>query len=165
MGQSFKTYKNQILLEDLFNEIFDTPSFKSNFEFSPSFNGIETKFGDLDNNKIKIYFYSLDNNLYELDFTVEGTSYQYEKVKYSLKDYTSLLATVAEATSQFLKEYKPLGLKIEGTNIFSKIERDPKFEGQKNRIYKYFINKIEDTGEYMVDKEQESLNIISLVRK
>lgn len=165
MGQSFKTYKNKLLLEDLFNEIFETSPFKLNFEFTLYSEGIKTEFEDLKSNKIKIYFYYLNNDLYELDFTVKGTSFQSPDVNYSLKDYTSLLSTVAQATSQFLKEYKPLGLKIEGTNIFSKIERNPKFKGQKNRIYKYFISKIEDKGDYGVDKENEHSNVISLMRK
>ena len=165
MGQSFKTYRDRILLSEVLSELFDSKPFKIAFNFKDEENGdvkVES-FKDPLDNKIDIIFYNIKNNLYELDFSVNMDSFSNFNLKYSLKDYSLLLSTVAQAVSQFLEKYKPTGLKIEGEDSFEKIIKNPDKEGQKNSIYKFFISQIEDKGDYMIDKNIP--NGIALMRK
>jgi hypothetical protein len=74
-----------------------------------------------------------------------------------------LLSTIAEATSQFLGLYSPIGLLIKGNNILRKIDKNPSTKDQKDRIYSFFISQIEDKGKYMVDKSNPEG--IALMRK
>lgn len=154
MGQSFKTYKDRILLSEMLDEIFDSKPFKDNFSFSlNNFKDVVVSpFQDTQGNEIKIIFYNEGNNLYDLDFMVNNTSFKDWDVNYTLKEYTKLLSTVANATSQFLNEYEPTGLKIRGVDDYRKIQNKEKASGQKTRIYDYFISQIDDQGNYMVDK-------------
>jgi hypothetical protein len=165
MGQSFRTYKNRILLSEMLDEIFDSEPFKNNFIFSLNNykDIIVTPFQDPQNNEIKIIYYNDGDNLYEIDFMVNNTSFKDLDVNYTLKDYTKLLSTVASATSQFLDKYEPIGLKIKGVDDYRKIQNKEKAQGQKTRIYDYFISQIEDKGKYMVDKTDPEG--IALMRK
>jgi hypothetical protein len=74
-----------------------------------------------------------------------------------------LLSTIAEATSQFLGLYSPIGLLIKGNSVLRKIDKNPSTKGQKDRIYSFFISQIEDKGKYMVDKSNPEG--IALMRK
>jgi hypothetical protein len=94
---------------------------------------------------------------------INNTSFKDLDVNYTLKDYTKLLSTVASATSQFLDKYEPIGLKIKGADDYRKIQNKEKTQGQKTRIYDYFISQIEDKGKYMVDKTDPEG--IALMRK
>lgn len=165
MGQSFKTYKDRILLSEMLDEIFDSEPFKNNFNFGLNNykDVVITPFQDPQDNEIKIIFYNEGNGLYEIDFMVNNTSFKDLDVNYTLKDYTKLLSTVASATSQFLDKYEPKGLKIKGADDYRKIQNKEKAQGQKTRIYDYFISQIEDKGKYMVDKS--SPEGIALMRK
>ncbi|MDB4232162.1 hypothetical protein N9795_00500 [Candidatus Pelagibacter sp.] len=165
MGQSFKTYRDRILLSEMLDEIFDSEPFKNNFNFGLNNykDVVITPFQDPQDNEIKIIFYNEGNGLYEIDFMVNNTSFKDLDVNYTLKDYTKLLSTVASATSQFLEKYKPLGLKIKGADDYRKIQNKEKAQGQKTRIYDYFISQIEDKGKYMVDKSNPEG--IALMRK
>lgn len=165
MGQSFKTYKDRILLSEILDELFDSNPFKSNFNFSlnNSNDVVVTPFKDLQDNEIRIIFYNEGNNLYELDFMINNTSFKDWDVTYTLGEYSKLLSTVASATSQFLEEYSPVGLKISGVDDFRKVQNKEKAQGQKTRIYDYFISQIEDKGEYMVDKSAK--DGIALMKK
>ena len=59
MGQSFKTYKDRILLSEMLDEIFDSESFKNNFNFSLNNykDVVVTPFQDPQDNEIKIIYY------------------------------------------------------------------------------------------------------------
>lgn len=167
MGQSFKTYRDRILLSEMLGEIFDSKPFQNQFKFSGELgkNIMVNEFYDPKGNIIDIYFNCINSksNLYELDFMVNKSSFDNPNLEYSIKDYTQLLSTVAEATTQFLKSYSPTGLLIKGNNIFRKIDKNPSAEGQKDRIYNFFISQIEDKGKYMVDKSHPEG--IALMRK
>jgi hypothetical protein len=165
MGQSFKTYRDRILLSEMLDEIFDSEPFKNNFNFDLNNykDVVITPFQDPQDNEIKIIFYNEGNGLYEIDFMVNNTSFKDLDVNYTLKDYTKLLSTVASATSQFLDKYEPKGLKIKGADDYRKIQNNEKAQGQKTRIYDYFISQIEDKGKYMVDKSNPEG--IALMRK
>jgi hypothetical protein len=165
MGQSFKTYKDRILLSEMLDEIFDSESFKNNFNFGLNNykDVVVTPFPDPQDNEIKIIYYNEGNGLYEIDFMVNNTSFKDLDVNYTLKDYTKLLSTVANATSQFLDKYEPKGLKIKGVDDYGKVQSKEKAYGQKTRIYDYFISQIEDKDKYMVDKTDPEG--ISLMRK
>ena len=94
-----------------------------------------------------------------LDFTINGFSGKAIGVEYSLKEYSSLLSTIAKATSQFLEEYKPNALKIDGEDTFEKEYKGKK--GQKSQIYNYFASNLELNTEYMVSdrKPDGSFNL------
>ena len=167
MGQSFKTYKVRILLSEMLDEIFDSEPFKNQFEFSGELGKdvIVNEFKDLTGNIIDIYFNCINTKsyLYELDFMVNKSSFDNPNLEYSVKDYTQLLSTIAEATSQFLGLYSPIGLLIKGNNILRKIDKNPSTKDQKDRIYSFFMSQIEDKGKYMVDKSNPEG--IALMRK
>lgn len=165
MGQSFKTYKDRILLSEMLDEIFDSEPFKNNFNFSLNDykDVVVTPFQDPQDNEIKIIYYNEGNGLYELDFMVNGTSFKDRDVNYTLIEYTRLLSTIDNATSQFLDQYKPIGLKIKGADDYRKVQDKEKAQGQKTRIYDYFISQIEDKDKYMVDKSNPEG--IALMRK
>lgn len=171
MGLSFKIHKRLIKEElkpnllELVDEIFDSNSFRSEFTFAGNLgDDIDiNSFQDPKDNVVSIYFYHDGNNIYTLDYSINGDSYQAKGVGYTLKDYTQLLATIAEAVSQFLQKYHPVGLQIKGTDIVGKVISRASTEGQKDRIYKFFISQIEDKGNYMVDKSVK--DGIALMRK
>lgn len=169
MGLSFKHLKigllKEVVLSGTLDEIFDSKPFTTTFEFEGELGSfIETApFRDPKGYKINIYFYHEGNNVYTLDFSINGDSYKAPGVIYSFKEYTILLATVAEAVTQFLQKYKPTGLQIKGTNVAKKVIKRTSAEGQKDRIYNFFISQIEDKGEYMVDKSNS--DGIILMRK
>jgi len=142
------------------NEIFDSPPFKTEFDFKENQDEVYVDtFLDPKNNKIKIYFYKSKNNCYLLDFTVNGQSGKDNNIIYSLKEYTSLIGTVAKALTQFLEEYKPNAVKIDGEDTFQK--QDIGKEGQKANIYHYFASKLEINPNYMVSdrKPDGSFNL------
>tara|TARA_R110000868_G_scaffold20617_1_gene87028 strand:- start:188 stop:700 length:513 start_codon:yes stop_codon:yes gene_type:complete len=156
MGITLDIYKRKIkrIIKEVLNknldlvEIFDSPPLKTDFKFEEDPEEIFTKFEDLKNNKIKTIFHKMNNNVYMLDFTMNGTSYKDSKVDYSLKDYTTLLATVAKATSQFIDKYEPNALRIDGADSFEKEFKGKK--GQKINIYDYFINNMKYKVNYSI---------------
>ena len=171
MGLSFKIYKRLVKEElkpnllEIVDEVFDSNSFKSEFIFTGNLgDDIDVNsFQDPKDNVISIYFYHDGSSVYTLDYSINGDSYQAKGVEYTLKDYTQLLATIAEVVSQFLQKYNPVGLQIRGTDITGKVVGRASAEGQKDRIYRFFISQIEDKGEYMVDKSVK--DGIALMRK
>jgi hypothetical protein len=171
MGMTLEVYKRRIkriiqeVLEQNPNliEIFDSPPFKTNFEFKEDIDSIYTDvFLDPQQNKIKIYFHKLNNQVYLLDFTVNGQSGKAHGLNYSLKQYTTLLSTVGKALSQFLIKYKPKAIKIEGEDSTDKLNKGK--EGQKINIYDSFINKIDHNPDYLVGDRKPD-GSFSLVRK
>lgn len=159
MGLTFKTYKNNLSLSEILTEMFDSVPFKTTFEFNKGNTyEIETKpFNDYHGNEIIVGFFRNDSGFYEIDFSVNGDSFQAD-TSYSLKDYSRLLATVAKAVSQFLAEFSPLGVQASANNILSKVKNNPKTKNQKGRIYQYFISQLDDKGRYSVDKK-DPMNI------
>jgi hypothetical protein len=158
MGIDLEHYKKRIkttikeILENdsTLNELFDTLPFKTDFDFKENSDEVYIDiFNDPKQNKIKIYFYKGNNkNIFMLDFTVNGHSGKGIDVNYSLKEYTSLLGTIAKATSQFLDKYKPQALKIDGEDTLDKEYKGKK--GQKNSIYNYFADNLELNYNYRV---------------
>jgi hypothetical protein len=52
---------------------------------------------------------------------------------------------------------------MSGTENESKIFRSSKFKGQKNQLYNYFISKLDDREDYMVERKPNGE--INLTRK
>jgi hypothetical protein len=155
MGQSLSSFKKSTLLSEIVSEIFDSAPFKTNFTFQPSeYATFETpRFEDPLGNIIRIYFTSdYEEELYEVEFSVNGNSYKSSDTTYSVTDYSKLLATVAKAISEFIEQYEPQGVMIKGSDIFQKVQNNPKSIGQKDRLYLYFLSQIDDNGMYMIDK-------------
>lgn len=165
MGQSLEGFKKSTLLLEIVKELFDSPPFKTQFNFQPSnYATVETQpFEDPLGNEIKVYFTETGEDLFEVEFDVEGDSFQIPQSGYTVKDYSRLLNTVAQAISRFLEKYDPQGVLIKGTDIYTKLLKNPKALGQKDRLYLYFISQIEDGGKYMVDKS--SPEGIALMKK
>ena len=168
MGLSFKIYKRklqeQVSIYDTLLEVFDAKPFKTTFMFLRDEDDLYIpRFNDPKGNPININFYHEGSGIYALDFTVNDTSYKSNTTKYTLIDYTTLLSTVAQAVTQFLEKYNPVGVLLTGTNVYEKIANKPQAQGQKDRIYRFFISQIEDKGNYMVD--QSIKDGIALMRK
>jgi hypothetical protein len=168
MGIDLNTYKKKIINiiketiieNESLNELFETPPFKINFDFKENSDEIYIdNFNDPKNNIIKIYFYKGPYDIYMLDFTMNGQSGKDIDINYSLKEYTSLLGTIAKATSQFLDVYKPNALQIDGEDTLNKQLKGKK--GQKSLIYNYFANKLEINPNYKVTdrKSDGSFNL------
>ena len=125
MGISLQTYKTQSLkrlITEVLYEIFDSEAFKSSFTITPSNEGYSSEsFEDEEGNSIRVIFHSSGKEMYELDFTVNGSSFSNPDIQYTVKQYSRLLHTVAQAVSQFLKQNHPRGLQVDGADSFTKI--------------------------------------------
>jgi len=156
MGISLETYKSQALkriIKEVLYEIFDSTPLQNTFTLSPSDEGYSTEsFEDEEGNLIRVIFHSIGSEMYELDFTVNGNSFTNPELKYTPKQYSKLLHTVAKAVSQFLYQVSPKGLQIDGADSFSKILKRKEADGQKNFIYDYFISKVENDQEYKIER-------------
>ena len=146
----------EILKHPTLNEIFDSPPFKTEFIFNDN----KCKaFTDGKGNVIQVIFHKMVNGYYEVDFTVNGNSYENTDVNYSFKDYTSLISTVFKCMEQFIKEFSPQGLYIEGEDSFTKQDKGKK--GQKNIIYKYALKQITLPTDYkMLTNEYGGVQIL-----
>lgn len=171
MGITLEIYKKKIkrIIREILDqnpeltEIFDSLPFKTDFKFNDDIDNIYTDtFLDPQENKIKIYFHKYNNQVYLLDFTVNGHSGKAPGINYSLKQYTALLSTIGKSINQFIREYKPKAIKIEGEDSSEKINRGK--EGQKINIYDYFINTIDITPDYLVGDRKPD-GSFSLIRK
>lgn len=141
--------KEEVLKHPNLQEIFDSSPFHSNFKFLKSEYGVKSEdFKDGQENRIQVIFHKMNMENYEVDFTVNGSSYENLDIKYSIKDYSSLIQTVFKCIEQFIEEYDPEGLKIEGEDSFTKIDIGKK--GQKNSIYKYALKNINIPPNYVL---------------
>jgi hypothetical protein len=170
MGVSFSLYKEslkKIILETV-DEVLNGKPFQTTFTFSDEGTQIQTeKFKDPKGNLVQVLFYKKTNNCYELDYTVNGFSTANPDLAYSIVEYSNLLNTVAAAVTQFLNQYEPYGLTIEGLDDTVKVQKYEKHVGQKNRLYNYFISKIEDSSKYGAGKPKGSAEngTIELIKK
>jgi hypothetical protein len=151
MGASLKSYKNYI--KEVLTEIFDSKPLKTSFNFTNNGDNVSTEdFDDEQENQIRVLFHKMKHGYYELDFMVNYSSFSNINLEYSTKEYSILLNTIAQAVNQFLNEYEPFGLKMSGTENESKIFKNTIFTGQKNRLYNYFVSKLDDREDYMVER-------------
>ena len=140
---NYKQTLKQIIKEEIqkfpfLQEIFDSSPFKIEFEFINSDGDIRCKsFQDNQQNSIQVIFHKMRRECYEVDFTVNGRSLSNENINYSIKEYTSLISTVFKCIEQFIKDFSPQALNIEGDDSFFKQEKGKM--GQKNAIYKYAL--------------------------
>jgi hypothetical protein len=146
-SHNYKNSLKQIIKEEIqkqlsLQEIFDSSPFKTEFVFFDSGYEIQSEsFKDNQENNIQVIFHKLNSGFYEVDFTVNGSSYENTDINYSIKEYTSLISTVFKCIEQFINEYSPKGLYIEGEDSFTKENIGKK--GQKNAIYKYALKGID----------------------
>jgi hypothetical protein len=157
MGVSFNTYKKskiQELIKEQLYEIFNTSAMSVNLEpKQDNHRGFHVPtFEDTQGNKINILYHYDDNDVYELDFTINGDSFQNTKVFYSIQEYAKLLATIAQSVDIFLDEIQPVGLILDGADSPKLAAKNPKKIGQKNRIYSYFISAMKDREDYKLEK-------------
>ena len=151
---NYKQVLRQIIKEEIqkypyLKEIFDSSPFKTQFNFINSGNEIKCEtFNDNQGNKIQVIFHKMRRENYEIDFTVNGNSYENKDIDYSIKEYSSLISTVFKCIEQFIEEYSPEGLYIEGEDSFTKQDLEKK--GQKNSIYKYSLKNINLPSDYVL---------------
>jgi hypothetical protein len=142
-----KIIKEEIIKYPHLKEIFDSSPFKTQFNFSDNGGGFESEiFKDKQGNLIQILFHKLKQKNYEVDFTVNGSSYENLDIQYSIKEYSSLISTIFKGIEQFINDFNPEGVYIEGEDSFTK--RDIGKKGQKNSIYKYALKKINLPSSY-----------------
>lgn len=161
---AFKSRTYRELYEGL-EEIFDSQPFMTSFTLIDKPDWIETgAFGDRKGNKIRVYFHKWGRSFYELDFTFNGNTFKESETSYSFLEFSELLRTVAEVTSQFLEEYKPRGVRIRGEDDYLKSYKNTKVEGQKSRIYRGFISRVVDLdNKYSVSYNDKS-GVLDLMR-
>ena len=157
LSDHIKYVVREILKENL-TEIFETPPFKTNFNFKEEEGLLYVPdFKDPKGNNIKIYFWEYPNTSYMVDFTLNGNSFGNEDIEYTLKEYTSLIRTIYEAITSFLEKYQPRALDIGGADSFDSIRK----EGQKSAIYKYSTKFLKPHPQYRVlFKDNGDLNLI-----
>lgn len=162
---AFSNVKRYELYEGL-EEIFDSEPFKTSFTFKDTSTWIETeRFIDPNGNMVRVYFHKLGRNFFELDFTFNGETYKDSGTSYSFKEYSVLLTTIAAVVTQFLEEYKPDAVEFLGADSYSKIEKDPKMKGQKDRIYDGFLSRVKDPGRMYYTGKNTSTGQLTLVRR
>lgn len=171
MGISFNTYKKskiqELIREQLYAEIFDTSAM--NVDLTPKRSrhghyGVQA-FEDESGNEITINFWHIGNGVFDLDFSVNGDSYGNYRISYSLKEYTKLLATVAKSVDIFLDQVHPVGLAMDGVDSPRLVSKKAEKEGQKNRIYSYFISMMQDRDDYKLEKTANGgFNLIRKVK-
>lgn len=156
-----KTLLVNIIKEITLSEIFDSKPFKTAFKIKPGYEAAyETEnFKDLQGNTVDIFFLESGEDTYEVDFQINGNSFKASEVKYSLGEYTKLLATVAAAVTQFLDKYEPYGVVFRGADDFASVSKNPGKKGQKDRIYNYFITQLGDNENYKIGRYPDGIGL------
>lgn len=151
---NYKQVLKQIIKEEILKcshlqEIFDSSPFKTQFDFQDDGYKVKSEyFKDNQENNIQVIFHKMRGENYEIDFTVNGSSYENLDIIYSIKEYSSLISTVFKCIEQFINEYSPEGLYIEGEDSITK--KDIGKKGQKNSIYKYALENINIPPNYVL---------------
>jgi hypothetical protein len=165
MAGKLNTVKSMLLVnllkEVALDEIFDSKPFKTSFKIGPGFEAhyeVES-FKDPQGNTIDIYFIESGDDTYELDFQLNGNSFKASDVGYTLKDYTSLLATIALAVTHFLEKYEPYGVIFRGADDFESVSKNPNKKGQKDRIYDFFITQLGDNKNYRIGRYPDGIGL------
>ncbi len=150
-----------LLKEVTLDEIFDNKPFKTSFKIDPGFEvhyEVES-FKDPQGNTVNIYFIESGEDIFEIDFQLNGNSFKASDVNYTLKDYTSLLSTIALAVTQFLQKYKPYGITFRGADDFESVSKNPNKKGQKDRIYDFFITQLGDNENYKIGRYPDGIGL------
>jgi hypothetical protein len=148
----------QIVKEEIFNEILNSPPLVTTFRWddNPEEMGLHDysiiPFKDTKGNVIQIEFEYKGDEIYDLLFRVNGFLFSNSGVKYSVIEYARLLSTVALAVNFFLEDVKPDVLNVFGADNPGLVVNKSEKEGQKNRIYSYYFSKIENNSNYSMEK-------------
>jgi hypothetical protein len=131
MAQSYLNYKQNLTeSEQKLLEIGQLVSpYQSSFDFeNRNAMMIRTDFRDDQGNNIEIRFHKFKHrsNSFEVEFMVNGFSA--EAFKTSTKHFFKIVSTVVQAINQFIEEYQPSQLWIEGYDKQGKV-------GQKDAIW------------------------------
>lgn len=156
-----KVLLTNLLKEITLQEIFDSKPFRTSFTIEPGFEATyQTEvFKDPQGNNIEIFFIESGEDVFEIDFQVNRNSFKAANVTYSLKDYTSLLSTVAASISQFLYKYQPYGVVFRGADDFESVSKNPNKKGQKDRIYDFFITQLNDNENYKIGRYPDGIGL------
>jgi len=165
MAGKLNTVKSMLLVnllkEITLDEIFDSKPFKTSFKIGPGFEAhyeVES-FKDPQGNTVDIHFIESGEDVFEIDFQLNGNSFKASDVNYTLKDYTSLLSTIALAVTQFLEKYEPYGITFRGADNFESVSKNPNKKGQKDRIYDFFITQLGDNRNYKIGRYPDGIGL------
>jgi hypothetical protein len=148
----------QIIKEEIFNEILNSPPLVTTFKWdeNPEDMGLHdysiVPFKDTKGNLIQIEFEYKGDETYEALFRVNSNLFSNSDIKYSVLEYARLLSTVALAVNFFLEDVKPDVLNVFGADNPGLVINKSSKEGQKNRIYSYYFSKIENNSNYKMEK-------------
>lgn len=130
MAQSYSNYKQNLNeVEQKLLEIGQlVPPYQENFNFEDRGHMLVADFKDDRGNTIDVRFHRFKqgSSSFEVEFTVNGFSAQ--AFKTDTKHFFKVISTVIQAINQFIREYSPAQLWIQG---FDKPEK----EGQKGKIW------------------------------
>jgi hypothetical protein len=165
MAGKLNTVKSMLLVnllkEITLDEIFDSKPFKTSFKIGPGFEAhyeVES-FKDPQGNTVDIHFIESGEDVFEIDFQLNENSFKASDVNYTLKDYTSLLSTIALAVTQFLEKYEPYGITFRGADNFESVSKNPNKKGQKDRIYDFFITQLGDNRNYKIGRYPDGIGL------
>jgi len=148
----------QIVKEEIFNEILNSPPLVTTFRWddNPEEMGLHdysiVPFKDTKGNVIQIEFEYKGDKIYDALFRVNSNLFSNSNIKYSVLEYARLLSTVALAVNFFLEDVKPDVLNVFGADNPGLVVNKSEKEGQKNRIYSYYFSKIENNSNYSMEK-------------
>jgi hypothetical protein len=151
----------QIVKEEIFNEILNSPPLVTTFRWDedPEEMGLHdysiVPFKDTKGNVIQIEFEYKGDETYDALFRVNSNLFSNSNIKYSVLEYARLLSTVALAVNFFLEDVKPDVLNVFGADAPGLTVNKSEKEGQKNRIYTYYFSKIENNSNYRMEKTSD----------
>lgn len=128
---------------------------------------IKCHFQDENNNQINVEFVGPDvlepylkrpgkEGEFALVYSYNGKfgGFKSDKDKTSTNNYFKILSTIVKITEKFIEKYNPITIII----VSDKFNSDPKIDSQKNKIYKYLINKnISSSYSLQIDSENNLL--------
>lgn len=164
MGTLLEAFQSRMEREGIY-ELFDSLPIQTEFTFEDRGDDLITNpILDGKGNVLRVLFHKGRNDIFMLDFIINGSSFENPDIEYSVKEYSTLVATVSQVVNQFLKEYTPYGVMLGGVDSMTKVEKRAAFKGQKNRIYAYFLMQLKGNMDYYTIKEKGDLGM-SLVRR
>jgi len=142
MARSLKNYRQNLNeSEQKLQEIGQLiKPYQNKFKFEEKGNSIFTRFNDDQTNQIRVFFHRFKTgvNSFEVEFDINNQGV--EAFKTTTKHFFKIISTVIAVINQFIEEYQPIQLYIEGLDKKRKV-------GQKNNIWlQYAKVNIKDQG-------------------
>ena len=145
MARSHQLYKQNLSeTESKLQEIGQrVQPYDSNFSFTEIGNMIRSDFRDDQRNDISVRFHRFKegSNGFEVEFTINNRSV--EAFKTDMKHFFKIISTVIQVINEFIEEYNPTQLFIDG-------EYKPGKEGQKDKLWLQYSKVNLKADDYMI---------------